>query len=378
MLRVIAYAGTVVLLLLSACVVIPPVNMGMFPFTVGASEYSPILMVLCLAWTGIAYRAFRAKPTQRWVVLGILTIATLIYARPLFQFNRTLTSAASQLGGDIEDDAYSFNAALLGLPSTETVMERPIAYRAADGSPLMMRIFSEKRSAKAPLVVVVYGGAWRGGDAKQCANISRALAARGFVVAAVDYRHAPRFRFPAQPDDIRSSLAVIVDSATALGIDTSRIAILGRSSGGHLAELTAFSREPVAHIAALVSIYSPYDLIEGYTNLPSPDPIHIQSILRNFMGGTPSDMHERYMAASPASFVRPGLPPTLLLFAGQDDIVKPEFNRRAANELRAAGVRVVAVELPWAAHGFDMTPAGLGTQLEIAVVARFLERELGR
>jgi acetyl esterase/lipase len=57
-------------------------------------------------------------------------------------------------------------------------------------------------------------------------------------------------------------------------------------------------------------------------------------------------------------------------------VVKPEFNRRAARELRRAHVPVVSVEVPWAEHGFDMAPGGLGSQLAFSVIASFLEREL--
>ena len=66
----------------------------------------------------------------------------------------------------------------------------------------------------------------------------------------------------------------------------------------------------------------------------------------------------------------------MLIFGGRDHIIKPAFNRAAAAALRAANVPVVAVELPWAEHGFDMAPAGLGAQLAFHVIVEFLEREL--
>ena len=75
--------------------------------------------------------------------------------------------------------------------------------------------------------------------------------------------------------------------------------------------------------------------------------------------------------------MRPGLPPTLLLYGAQDHVVKPEFNRGAADRLRAAHVPVVQVEVPWGEHGFDIAPGGLGAQLSTDVIVGFLARTIG-
>ena len=103
----------------------------------------------------------------------------------------------------------------------------------------------------------------------------------------------------------------------------------------------------------------------------------MREVLRDFLGGTPDDHLARYQAASPATYVKAGLPPTLLLFGGKDHVIKPAFNRRAASDLRAVHVPVVSIELPWADHGFDMAPGGLGSQLAFAVISAFLDREIG-
>ena len=129
---------------------------------------------------------------------------------------------------------------------------------------------------------------------------------------------------------------------------------------------------------AVIALYAPHDLIRGYRDLPSPDPIGVRDVLTGFLGGTPDQQTARYRDASPSTYVRPGLPPTLLIFGGRDNIVKPEFNRGAAAALRRSGVRVVSVELPWAEHGFDLAPAGLGAQLAFQVIVQFLDRELRR
>ena len=99
--------------------------------------------------------------------------------------------------------------------------------------------------------------------------------------------------------------------------------------------------------------------------------------IRDFLGGTPAERPKVYQAASPASYVRAGLPPVLLLYGARDHLVKPDFNREAARALRSADVGVAAVEVPWSEHAFDLVPGGLGERLAWAVTERFLGAVLG-
>ena len=365
-----------VLILLSVMVLVPPYRMVLLPLVIGATELSPVLVLLDLAWCVAANRMLRGHSVLRPATMVLLIVAAVIAIRPLTQFTRVAAAAAAQLGTEYAPPRYSLLTALRGLPSSSDVVERRIGYAAVNGAPLTMKLYALREHAVRPTIVVIYGGAWRNGDATQCEDVSRALAARGYTVAAIDYRHAPQFHYPAHLDDVRGSLALLRDSAGAWGIDPQRMAVLGRSAGGHLAELTAFSPGDLP-VKAVVAIYSPYDLVEGYRDLPSPDPIGVREVLRDFLGGTPDDHLARYQAASPATYVKAGLPPTLLLFGGKDHVIKPAFNRRAASALRAVHVPVVSIELPWADHGFDMAPGGLGSQLAFAVISAFLDREIG-
>ena len=371
----IAIAGAGLLVLPSMMVIIPPFTMALFPIAVGASEMSPFLVLMDLLWCIPANRLLRGRTRLRWTTIVLLVASACVAVRPLTQFETVASLASAQLGTESAPPQFSLLTALRGLPARADVVERTIPYAASDGSSLSMRLYTLSGKTTRPVVVVIYGGAWRSGDATQSENVSRALATRGFAVAAIDYRHAPRAHFPTQTDDVNLSLTLLRDSAAAWGLDPGRMAVLGRSSGGHLAELAAY-RRPAIPLRAVIAMYAPHDLVEGYSNLPRPDPIGVRSVLRDFIGGTPDDRLSAYREASPSSYVAHGLPPTLLIFGGRDDIVKPEFNREAAAALRAARVPVVSVEVPWAEHGFDMAAAGLGSQLAFAVIVDFLQREL--
>jgi acetyl esterase/lipase len=360
-----------VLVVLSAMVLLPPFSMQLFPLAVGAPEYSPLLVIVDLLWCLPVNRLLRASPRARYATLAALLVSACLAVRPLTQYTRVAAAASEQLGTSDAPPRFSLMAAFTGLPTSGDVMERVVPYAAPDGQRLTMRLYSLPQREARPTVVVLYGGAWRNGTSAQASNVSRALASRGYVVAAMDYRHAPMSPYPAQTDDVSRGILLLRDSADAWGIDLARMAILGRSSGGHLAELAAYM--PGAFpFRAVIAIYAPYDLVEGFRDLPSPDPIGVRAVLVSFLKGTPAEKLALYRAASPASYVRPGLPPTLLIFGGRDHVVKPEFNRSAARALRAAHVPVVAVELPWAEHGFDLAPTGLGGQLAFNVISDFL------
>ncbi len=372
-----AVVGAVVLVLLSLMVVIPPYTMALLPLAIGSAELSPFLVLLALLWCLPVNRLLRGHGLLRWTSIVLLVASACIAVRPLTQFNRVAAAASAQVGTDEGPPRFSLLTALRGLPTSPDVVERTIPYAAPDGSRLTMRLYALSAKATRPVVVVIYGGAWRGGDPSQSENVSIALASRGFAVAAIDYRHAPRAQFPAQIDDVNYAIGLLRDSSASWGLDPQRMAVLGRSSGGHLAELSAYAATR-APLKAVVALYAPHDLVQGYADLPRPDPIGVRAVLRGFIGGTPEERPRVYRTASPSSYVTAGLPPPLLIFGGRDHIVKPEFNREAAVALRAARVPVVSVEIPWAEHGFDMAPGGLGAQLAFGIMADFLDRELKR
>ncbi len=377
-LRLSAVAALIVSALLvglSLMVIVPPFTLLLFRLAVGALEYSPLLVLADLLWCLPANRLLRGHRRLRYATLGLLVVAACIAVWPLTTYTRVASAASAQLGTDEGPPRFSLVALITGLPTSPDVEARTIPYAAADGQRLTMRLYSLPPHQQRPTVVVLYGGAWQAGSPAQSENVSRALASRGYTVAAIDYRHAPASHFPAQIDDVNYGIVLLRDSSAQWGIDVHRMALLGRSSGGQLAELAAWSQNDYG-LRAVVALYAPFDLTKGYNAPPSPDPLGTRVVLRDYLDGTPETQARRYMAASPSTLVRPGLPPTLLLFGGRDHIVRPVFNREAAAALRAAHVPVVAVELPWAEHAFDMLPTGLGAQLAFNVISAFLDREL--
>jgi acetyl esterase/lipase len=197
------------------------------------------------------------------------------------------------------------------------------------------------------------------------------MAAQGYTVVAIDYRHAPEHRFPTQIEDVQAALAWIRDRAATYSIDPGRMALVGWSAGAHLAMLAAY--EPGAlPIRAVVSYYGPVNLAAGYYDPPVPDPIDTTAVLESFLGGNPKQLPELYQRASPVFAVRPGLPPTLLIYGQRDHIVQLSYGQQMYERLTRSGNPAALIAIPWAEHAFDAVFRGPSNQIALYYTERFL------
>jgi acetyl esterase/lipase len=236
-------------------------------------------------------------------------------------------------------------------------------------------IYRPLRDGVFPAVIQIYGGAWQRGQPSDFANFAEWLAAHGYVVVAIDYRHAPAARWPAQQGDVRDAMAWVRDHADSLGVDTARVALIGRSAGAQLALVAAYTPAPL-HVRGVVSFYGPADLSDAYAHPPHPDPLHIREVEETFIGGPPAQYPDRFVDASPIAHVGQSLPPTLLIYGRRDHIVEARYGARLHDRLVAAGNTAVYLEIPWAEHAFDEVFNGPSSQLALYYTERFLARTL--
>lgn len=256
-------------------------------------------------------------------------------------------------------------------------------YEAEDGTSLQLDYYaptSTDPNVAPPLVVVIHGGSWSGGDRTQLPAMNRRLAARGYAVAAIEYRLAPDHVFSAQIDDVRVATEWLRSRHDELGFDAERVVLYGRSAGAHLALLAAYTWR-ADWVKAVVALYPPGDLNWSWLNPSNPWVLNTPETLSAFMGGAPDDspeQAERYAAASPYSHVRPDLPPTLLVHGGRDELVSQEQSRRLAARLHEEGAPAYLLALPWATHGCDANLAGPSGQLTTFAVDWLLAAAIGQ
>ena len=116
-----------------------------------------------------------------------------------------------------------------------------VAWRSGPGYELTLDVYVPDRPSLAPALLAVHGGSWRSGTKLNWFRHARKLARAGFVVVAINYRHAPEFKFPAQIHDCKAAVRWMRRHAGEYGIDPDRIGAIGYSAGGHLVALLATS-----------------------------------------------------------------------------------------------------------------------------------------
>ena len=392
-------ATALILAFLAAWIFLPAPNRTLLALGVGAPELSAWLLAGALIVAGAActtHGPAKAGPFARRVTVFVAVVAAVLAAAPLVRipsaarrFDATMRTA---LGDDFMSGIPADHRARMrgapvvaldlfrGIAIGDARVTRGIRFATPEGVPLTLDVYRPAASGRYPTVVQIYGGAWQRGAPGDDSTFATYLAARGFVVFAIDYRHAPTWQWPAQIEDVRAALAWIGEHGGEYDADTSRMALMGRSAGAQLAMVAAYEAG-APPVRAVISYYGPVDLADGYRNPPRPDPIDVRSIEELFLGGTPDTQPDRYREASPIAYVDPrtvkvraasGLPPSLLIYGSRDHVVLPRFGAMLAQRLRAAGAISVFLEIPWAEHAFDAITNGPSGQLSLYYTEQFL------
>lgn len=119
----------------------------------------------------------------------------------------------------------------------EVVEVRDLAIPRSRGQ-IPMRLYRPDRPAG--VAVVFHGGGWMVGSRDSFDATSRHLALdSGLAIVSVEYRLAPEHPFPAAVEDAWTATRWVAENSNALGVDTSRLVVLGESAGGNLAAVVA-------------------------------------------------------------------------------------------------------------------------------------------
>jgi acetyl esterase/lipase len=105
--------------------------------------------------------------------------------------------------------------------------------------PLLARVYKPRGTGPFPVVIDLHGGAWNSKDRTSDEGTDMPLAQSGVVVVSLDFRMPPEAKYPASLQDVNYAIRWCKAKAAEFGSTPDRIAILGVSSGGHQAMLTA-------------------------------------------------------------------------------------------------------------------------------------------
>lgn len=96
-------------------------------------------------------------------------------------------------------------------------------------------------------VIMVHGGAWTSNDRHSPHVVCHGLAKAGFAVFSLDFRDGRNGKHPCAVQDITAGIRYVRARAEDFGIDADHIAMIGSSSGGHLALLSAIQPDIPDH-----------------------------------------------------------------------------------------------------------------------------------
>ena len=240
-----------------------------------------------------------------------------------------------------------------------------VEYAAPDGEALDADLYRPAGDGPFPALVLVHGGAWHGGRRTEMHRSGMRLARHGYLALSVDYRTAPGAHFPAPLCDVADALTWLAERPE---VDAQRLGAWGYSAGAHLAALlalrepalTACPRPDLPVVKAAVVGGTPSDLFR-FDNL----------VVRDFVGGSPQELPDRYALASPARRVLPGAPPFFLYHGRLDVLVPAEQSERLAAALARARVPYEYLERP-GGHSHTLRSDDETHRRALAFLARWL------
>ncbi len=229
-----------------------------------------------------------------------------------------------------------------------------IEYGKAGGESLKLDAWVPEGTGPFPAVILVHGGGWINGDKSGgprkafMVPMHEPLEKAGFAWFSINYRLAPKNRYPACIEDVETAIRWVKAHAAEYKIDPKRIAISGESAGGHLVALAAVRAAESTRLAAVVPFYAPFDLTMGAT---AGEPLRAN--FKALFGGETVDEATlgKLKGASPASHVKAGLPPFLLLHGSADTTVPIKQSELFQEKLKAAGVACDLIVINDGVHG---------------------------
>ena len=207
-----------------------------------------------------------------------------------------------------------------------------------------------------PTLLYIHGGGWIGGSKGGAVSLLMPWLEMGFTVVNVEYRLARVSEAPAAVEDCLCALRWMAGrGAQTYNIDLNKIVISGESAGGHLSLTTGMIPESAGlerqcpgaalpKVAAIVDFYGitdVADLLEG---------ANLKTYAVQWLGSAPN-RKEIADRVSPLTYVRPGLPPIMMIQGDSDPTVPYSHSLRLKEALDKVGSPNQLVTVPGGKHG---------------------------
>lgn len=247
---------------------------------------------------------------------------------------------------DHSDTSYTVNSAFIKykkeFPNIELVKsqkfenvieKKNIVYKEISERELHLDAFYNKSKELKPALIFIHGGGWKSGNKSHMHPLAQKIASEGYACFAVEYRLSPEAIFPAGIFDIKNAIQFIKENAETFYVDTTKIAVLGCSSGGQMAALIGTTNnnpefeEQTSNMHSTSTVQAIVDL-DGVLALNHPESGEGTSAAQ-WLGGDFKDKPNNWTQASALAHTDKNTPPILYIgsqysrfLAGRDDMIK--------------------------------------------------------
>jgi acetyl esterase/lipase len=228
-----------------------------------------------------------------------------------------------------------------------------------------------KYTGKLPAVVWIHGGGWQTGakNEARATNVCTTLADAGYVAISVEYKLGAN-SWPTNLFDCKNAVRFLRYNSNKYNIDSSRIAVMGGSAGGHLALMVGLTSN-IEHLEpntpypgisdSVAAIGDFYGITDIFTRQKPGPKGEVTGILtddkeyKKVFGAGRNENIALWRDASPVFHVTKNAPP-IIIFQGLAD---PTVNHGQSEELDAVltknNVPHKLILIPGVGHTFDLT-----------------------
>jgi len=232
--------------------------------------------------------------------------------------------------------------------------------------------------AKGPLPVVIHchGGGWILGDKETHDRMTREIAVgAAAAVVFVDYDRSPEAEYPVAIEQAFAATQYVAGHGKELGLDPTRLAILGDSVGGNMAAaVTLLAKEAGGPKIALQVLCYPVtdaNFDTGSYNTFAEGPWLTKPAMQWFWDAYLPELAARKQpTAAPlrASLEQLRGLPDALVIVDENDVLRDE-GEAYARKLSEAGVRITSVRYNGTIHDFMLLNAIAGTPAVRSAIA---------
>lgn len=216
-----------------------------------------------------------------------------------------------------------------------------VVYGHKDGLAMTLDVMIPETKPKNIGVILIVSGSWKSKKSDipleeaqlRGQHWAQGLLNGGFTLFLVRHGSTPRYPVPEMVGDIKRSVRFVRLHAKEYGVDPNRLGIVGGSSGGHLALMTALTaddgkadaKDPVERISsrvqAIMAWFPPVDFINwgaenGYKMVEK-----IRPTLFPDMFGKVTDLETQLKSVSPIYHLTDQAPPLFLVHGDADKTV---------------------------------------------------------